>query len=70
MSQNPIYTIGYGAREIDVFIAVLKSHNISWLMDVRSRPYSRYKPDFSRLALAKHLPAQGSKHVFMEHILL
>lgn len=63
--MHPIYTIGYGAREIDAFIAVLKSHNISWLIDIRSRPYSRYKPDFSRQALAEHLQAQGIRYVFM-----
>ncbi len=62
----PIYTIGYGAHEIDAFIAVLKFHNISWLMDIRSRPYSRYKPGFSRQTLAEHLQAQGVRYAFLE----
>ncbi len=63
--MSPIYTIGYSAREMDAFIAVLKSHNIAWLIDVRSRPYSRYKPDFSRQALAEHLKKVGIRYVFM-----
>jgi uncharacterized protein (DUF488 family) len=65
MSQVPIYTIGYGAREMDDFIAVLKSHQINFLIDIRSKPYSRYKPDFSKHALERKLQAQGIRYVFM-----
>ncbi len=65
MSQHPIYTIGYGAREIDRFVTVLKSHQIDFLIDIRSRPYSRYKPDFSKQALTHHLQQNGIRYVFM-----
>jgi len=65
MSQLPIYTIGYGAREIEDFIAVLKSRQIAFLIDIRSKPYSRYKPDFSKHALERKLQVQGIRYVFM-----
>lgn len=65
MSQVPIYTIGYGAREMVDFIAVLKSHQINYLIDIRSKPYSRYKPDFSKHTLERKLQAQGIRYVFM-----
>lgn len=65
MSQHPIYTIGYGQREIEALIAVLREHEIAYLIDVRSQPYSRYKPDFSKKALAGHLEAAGIRYVFM-----
>ena len=65
MNQLPIFTIGYGAREIDEFIAVLKENEIAFLLDVRSKPYSRYKPDFSKKALADHLSQHGIRYVFM-----
>ena len=65
MSQHPIYTIGYGARDIDRFIAVLKSHQINFLVDIRSRPYSRYKPEFSKQALNRNLQKNGIRYVFM-----
>jgi len=61
----PIFTIGYGAREIDVFIAALQRYAIEFLLDVRSRPYSRYKPDFSKDALAEHLRRAGIRYVYM-----
>ncbi len=65
MSQFPIHTIGYGAREIDDFIAVLKSRQIDFLIDIRSKPYSRYKPEFSKQTLQRNLQSQGIRYVFM-----
>ncbi|MBE2219958.1 MAG: DNA helicase RecQ [Anaerolineae bacterium] len=65
MSQTPIFTIGYGKREIDDFLAVLKANNIAFLIDVRSQPYSRYKPDFSRQELAQHVQSAGIRYVYM-----
>lgn len=66
-SQNPIpiYTIGYGSRSIEQFIAVLQQHEIAYLIDVRSTPYSRYKPDFSKEALAGELQRHRIRYVFM-----
>lgn len=69
MPEIPIYTIGYGARDIEAFIATLKAHKIDYLIDVRSRPYSRYKPDFSKDALTAHLDRAGIRYVFMGHVL-
>ena len=65
MSQIPVYTIGYGKRSIEAFTAVLQTHQIAYLIDVRSQPYSRHKPDFSRKALAGHLQQCGIRYVFM-----
>ncbi len=65
MDRVPIFTIGYGAREIDVFIAVLQQQRIEYLLDVRSRPYSRYKPDFSRDLLEGHLRRAGIRYLFL-----
>ncbi len=65
MEQIPIFTIGYGARDIEAFTAVLQQYQIDFLIDVRSKPYSRYKPDFSKAALAQHLEAAGIRYLFM-----
>ena len=61
----PIYTIGYGSRPIDAFIEVLRQHEIAYLIDVRSAPYSRYKPEFSKAALAAELQRHGIRYIFM-----
>ena len=60
-----IYTIGYGSRSVDEFIEVLQEHEIAYLIDVRSAPYSRYKPEFSREPLEAELQRQGIRYVFM-----
>lgn len=65
MSQHSIFTIGYGAREIERFIAVLKKQQIDFLIDIRSQPYSRYKPEFSKQALQRNLQKNGIRYVFM-----
>ena len=60
-----IYTIGYGSRSVDEFIQVLQEHDIAYLIDVRSAPYSRYKPEFSREPLDAELERHGIRYVFM-----
>ena len=61
----PIYTIGYGSRSVDELIATLKHYAIEYLVDVRTAPYSRYKPEYSKDALAAALQAQGIRYLFL-----
>ena len=61
----PIYTIGYGSRSIAEFIEVLHQHEIAYLIDVRSAPYSRYKPEFSKASLANALEQHNIRYIFM-----
>lgn len=65
MSSNPIFTIGYGARDMGAFLAVLEAYGIEYLVDIRTSPYSKYKPEFSKNALKYALEAQGIRYVFM-----
>ncbi len=65
MIETAVYTIGYGARNMEDFIQVLQANNITYLIDVRSRPYSRYKPEFSKEALDSHLQTHQIRYVFM-----
>ena len=61
----PVYTIGYGARSFEALIAALRAHDISTLVDVRSAPYSRYKPEFSKDALEQELKRAGIRYVYL-----
>jgi len=65
----PIHTIGYGARDIEAFIAALRRYGITYLIDVRSQPYSRYKPDFSKETLEDHLRRADVRYVYMGDLL-
>ncbi len=64
-TRIPIYTIGYGSRSIAALIELLHAHQIAYLIDVRSAPYSRYKPEFSKAPLASKLEQHGIRYVFM-----
>jgi len=65
LANRPLYTIGYGARTLDAFIELLHAHEIAYLIDVRSAPYSRFKPEFSKGALENALREHGIGYVFM-----
>jgi uncharacterized protein (DUF488 family) len=62
---SAIYTIGYGSREMAAFVAALKAHEIGYLIDVRSAPYSKFKPEFSRNALEATLKEHGIRYLYM-----
>jgi len=63
--KAPLFTIGYGARTLEEFIAALKSNRIEHLIDVRTAPHSKFKPEFSRDHLQQHLQRAGIRYVFM-----
>lgn len=61
----PLFTIGYGARSLDEMISVLKANRIEYLIDVRTAPYSKFKPEFSKETLQHRLEHAGIRYVFM-----
>lgn len=65
----PVYTIGYGSRSIDEFFAALQAYQIAFVIDIRSAPYSRFKPEFSRGPLENYLRSHGIRYIYMGHAL-
>ena len=61
----PVFTIGYGARTVDELVAALRANQIMFLVDVRTAPYSRFKPEFSKDALEQALKRQGIRYVYL-----
>ena len=60
-----IYTIGYALHGVESFIAALKKFNITAIADVRSQPYSKFKPEFNKENLKKVLVTNGIEYVFL-----
>jgi len=60
-----IFTIGHSNHSLEVFINLLKSHKIDVLVDVRSKPFSRFSPQFNKEGLEKAVKAGGIKYLFM-----
>ena len=65
MALREIYTVGYGGRATDEFIGLLQRYQIDALVDVRTQPYSRFNPDFTRSALRQILARAGIDYIFM-----
>lgn len=59
-----LYTIGHSNLAPDDFLALLRQHNITTLLDVRSAPYSRYVPHFNKDKLEAYLKGNGVDYRF------
>lgn len=60
-----LYTIGYSPHSLEDFLEILKNHSITALVDVRSQPYSAYRPEYNYKNLKEALPEQGLQYVFL-----
>lgn len=65
MRETTIFSIGHGNKKIEVFIDELKSFEIEFLLDVRSKPYSKWNPHFNQAALELELKNNGITYVFV-----
>lgn len=63
--STDIYTIGHSTHPITKFLALLASHEIDAIADVRSSPYSRFNPQFNREDLQQALSNAGIRYVFL-----
>ena len=60
-----IETIGYGNRTIEDFVDLLNQSESEYLIDVRSRPYSKFQPAFSKETLKTILTNNQFNYLFM-----
>ena len=61
--MNRVYTIGYASYSLPEFIAVLMKFGINAVADVRTTPYSHFKPDFNSGFLAEKLTSRGISYL-------
>lgn len=60
-----ILTIGHSNHSLERFVALLAEHRVTAVVDVRSAPYSRFRPHFNRKALAAALKTHGIDYAFL-----
>ena len=65
MTKHPIFTIGHSNHSLEDFLALLTKHHVTAVADVRSAPWSRFNPHFSRNALSAALKARGIRYVYL-----
>ncbi len=63
-----IYTIGHSTRTTDLLLGILNEYGIEQVVDVRTLPYSKYNPQFSKETFAETLEANGIKYVHMKEL--
>lgn len=63
--NHALYTIGHGNRAAEVFLQLLQQQGITYLVDVRSVPYSRFNPQYNQPALKALLKSNNIHYVFM-----
>lgn len=59
-----VYTIGHSNKSLEIFRTRLERHGIQRLIDIRTRPYSRFCPWFNRNSLTEHLEQYGITYDF------
>lgn len=60
-----LFTIGHSNHPIEAFVELLHRHDVTAVGDVRSHPYSRYVPQYSREPLKAALTRAGIAYVFL-----
>lgn len=65
MTDAGILTIGHSNHTLERFLALLTKHRVTTVADVRSAPYSRFRPHFNRNALAAALAEKGICYAFL-----
>src|SRR5262245_53373604 len=60
-----LLSVGYSNLDLDAFLALLAGAGVTAVADVRSRPYSRYMPQYNRPQFAPALERRGIAYVFL-----
>jgi len=65
MKGTTVYSIGHGNKKIEDFIQELKAFEIQFLLDIRSKPFSKWNPQFNQNELKFKIEENGTKYVFV-----
>jgi uncharacterized protein (DUF488 family) len=63
-----VLTIGHSIRTLDEFIGLLKTYNVTLVVDVRTFPRSRHNPQFNKETLPDKLKPASIKYIHMPDI--
>ena len=69
MGKSSLYSIGHGNKSIETLVEELNFFGINYLIDIRSKPYSKYSPHFNQNELKFSLHDKDIKYAFMGDIL-
>lgn len=68
-SNKPIiFTVGHSTRSLAEFIALLRSHGVRRILDIRSIPRSRHNPQFNSDTLGPALRSEGLAYTHLKKL--
>jgi uncharacterized protein (DUF488 family) len=65
MATQTVFSIGHGNKTIGEFVSELQGYGIEFLIDIRSKPYSKYSPHFSQQPLKAAVEREHIKYVYL-----
>ncbi len=69
MIDTTLYSIGHGSKSLDLFLEELKEFKIDYVVDVRSKPYSKFSSHFNQNELKYFLKKNGIFYLFLGDLL-
>ena len=60
-----LYTIGHSNHPIELFLHLLQGAKVTCLVDVRSRPFSRFSPQFNQARLQATLADHQVEYIYL-----
>jgi len=63
--NTTLFSIGHGNKKAEFFLDELKRFNIDYLVDVRSKPYSKFNTHFNQNDLNYFLKQNNIKYLFL-----
>lgn len=64
-----LFTIGHSKHTLDLFLGYLSQRGVTHLVDVRSKPYSRFSPHFNQRSLQGACSEDGINYIFKGKVL-
>ena len=62
---STVYTIGHGTKSATEISSICKNNNINLLVDVRSKPFSKYNPSCNKNMFEKESIPDRFKYIWM-----
>jgi len=64
-----MFSIGYQGISAEKLMEILKEKSVTHLLDVRSKPYSRWKKEFNKAALERRFDGSGIAYIWKGDVL-
>ena len=64
MTDNCVFTVGYGNRSLLDLVDILNTHDIEYLIDVRSHPFSKFNPEYNKPDLISFFEKHRINYLF------